>query len=82
MPPLTVVVVDDAPDYRQIVRVLLLGVPDMVTIVGEAADGAEGLAVALRERADIVITDLVMPQLNGVELTRHIRQNCRRRRSF
>jgi DNA-binding NarL/FixJ family response regulator len=74
MPPLTVVVVDDAPDYRQIVRFLLLGVPDLVTFVGEAADGAEGLAIALRERADIVITDLVMPQLNGVELTRHIRQ--------
>jgi DNA-binding NarL/FixJ family response regulator len=74
MPPLTVIVVDDAPDYRQIVRFLLLGVPDLVTFVGEAADGAEGLAVALRERADIVITDLVMPRLNGVELTRHIRQ--------
>ena len=71
---LTVVVVDDAADYRQIVRSLLEGLPDIMSIVGEAADGAEGLALVLRERPDIVITDLVMPLLNGVELTRSIRQ--------
>jgi DNA-binding NarL/FixJ family response regulator len=74
MPRLTVVVVDDAPDYRQIVRALLAAISDVLTIVGEAADGAEGLEVILRERPDIVITDLVMPRLNGVELTRRIRQ--------
>jgi DNA-binding NarL/FixJ family response regulator len=74
MPPLTVVVVDDEPDYRQIVRSLLLGLPDVVSIVGEAADGQEGLAVVLRERPDIVVTDLMMPGLNGVDLARRIRQ--------
>ena len=56
-------------------RFLLSGkLSDVVTIVGEAADGAEGLAVVLRERPDLLITDLVMPRLNGVELTRRIRQ--------
>lgn len=45
-----------------------------MTIVGEAADGADAFDLALRERPDIVITDLVMPRLNGVELTRRIRQ--------
>lgn len=74
MPPLTVVVVDDAPDSREIVRALLAGMPDVVSIVGDAADGEEGLAVILRERPNIVITDLVMPRLNGVELTKRIRQ--------
>jgi DNA-binding NarL/FixJ family response regulator len=74
MPPLTVVVVDDEPDYRQIVRSLLLGLPDVVSIVGEAADGQEGLAVVLRERPDIVVTDLMMPGLNCVDLTRLISQ--------
>ena len=74
MPPLTVVVVDDEPDYRQIVRYLLLSLPDVVTFIGEAVDGEEGLAVVLRERPNIVITDLVMPRLNGVDLTRRIRQ--------
>jgi two-component system response regulator DesR len=74
MPPLTVVVVDDASDYREIVRSLLARLSDVVTIVGEAADGEEALAVVLRERPDLVITDLVMPRLNGVDLTRRIRQ--------
>ena len=74
MPPLTVVVVDDAPNYREIVRFLLVGLGDVVTIVGEAEHGEEGLAVVRRERPDIVITDLVMPRLDGVELTRRIRQ--------
>jgi two-component system response regulator YesN len=71
--PLTVVVVDDAPDYREIVRSLLASISDTVTIVGEAADGEEALTLVQRERPDIVITDLVMPRLDGVELTRRIR---------
>ena len=50
MPPLTVVVADDASDYREIVRSLLARLSDVVTIVGEAADGEEALAVVLRER--------------------------------
>jgi two-component system response regulator YesN len=74
MPPLTVVVVDDAPDYCYIVRTLLMGMSDVVTFVGEAGDGVEGLALVLRKRPDIVITDLVMPRLNGVELTKRIRE--------
>jgi DNA-binding NarL/FixJ family response regulator len=74
MPPLTVLVVDDISDHREIVRFILLGMPDVVTVVGEAADGEEALTTALRERPDLVITDLQMPRLNGVELTRRIRQ--------
>jgi DNA-binding NarL/FixJ family response regulator len=72
--PLTIVVVDDAPDYRLLVRSILESVSETMTIVGEAANGEEALALVLRERPDIVITDLVMPRLNGVELTRRIRQ--------
>ena len=74
MPPLTIVIVDDAPDFRQIVRAILADLPGVVTIVGEAADGEEASTVVLRERPDIVITDLMMPRLNGAELTRRIRQ--------
>jgi DNA-binding NarL/FixJ family response regulator len=72
--PLTIVVADDAADYREMVRALLRPMSDTVTIVGEAADGEEALALVRRERPDIVITDLIMPRLNGVELTRRIRQ--------
>jgi DNA-binding NarL/FixJ family response regulator/quercetin dioxygenase-like cupin family protein len=70
---LTIVVTDDSADYREIVRYLLASVSD-VTIVGEAADGEEALAIVQRERPDIVITDLMMPRMNGIDLTRHIRQ--------
>jgi DNA-binding NarL/FixJ family response regulator len=74
MPPLTVVVVDDATEYIQVVRLLLLRLPDLVTVVGEAANGEEALALILRKPPDIVITDLVMPGLDGIGLTKHIRR--------
>ena len=71
--PLTIVVIDDSEEYRLIVRGLLRSVHDVTTFVGDAASGAEGLALVRRERPDMVITDLVMPGLDGVEVTRRIR---------
>lgn len=73
--PLTIVVADDDPEYRYIVRYLLASESDTMTIVGEAADGEAAHSLTLRERPDLVITDLMMPHLNGVELTRRIRQD-------
>jgi DNA-binding NarL/FixJ family response regulator len=69
----TIVVADDDPEFREIVRYLLTGAGDSMTVVGEAADGRAALDLVRRERPDILITDLIMPHLNGVELTRHIR---------
>ena len=46
--PLTILVADDDPVYREIVRYLLAAAADTVTIVGEAADGDEALALVLR----------------------------------
>jgi CheY-like chemotaxis protein len=69
----TVVVIDDSEEYRLIVRGLLRSVHDVTTFVGDAASGAEGLALVRRERPDMVITDLVMPGLDGIELARRIR---------
>ena len=71
--PVTIVVVDDEPQYRELVRFLIASVADTI-VVGEASDGEEALALARRERPDIVITDLVMPRLNGVDLTKRLRQ--------
>jgi CheY-like chemotaxis protein len=71
----TVVVVDDDPDYLWLVRVILEMTGERITIVGEAASGEEALAVVLRERPDVVIADLMMPRLNGLELTRRIKQD-------
>ena len=72
--PFTIVIADDEQDYRLIVRRLLLALSDTVRIVGEAADGDMALALVRSERPDILITDLVMPGLDGVELTRRIRE--------
>jgi CheY-like chemotaxis protein len=71
----TVVVVDDDPDYLWLVRVILEMRGERITIVGEAASGEEALAVVLRERPDVVVADLMMPRLNGLELTRRIKQD-------
>jgi DNA-binding NarL/FixJ family response regulator len=70
---LTVVVVDDVEEYREIVRYLLARASDM-KIVGEAADGEEALSLVRLHRPDLVITDLMMPRLNGIDLTTHIRR--------
>ena len=71
--PVTIVVADDEDHYREIVRLLIASASDTI-VVGEASDGEEALSVAIRERPDIVITDLVMPRLNGIDLTKRIRQ--------
>jgi DNA-binding NarL/FixJ family response regulator len=60
-----VMVVDDHPVVRDGLRGMLAGQPDL-ELVGEAADGAEALALAARARPDVVLMDLRMPGLDGV----------------
>jgi DNA-binding NarL/FixJ family response regulator len=62
---LRVVVVDDHPVVRDGLRGMLDGQPDL-TVVGEAGNGREAIAVVARERPDVVLMDLRMPQLDGV----------------
>jgi DNA-binding NarL/FixJ family response regulator len=64
------VVADDHPIFRQGLRVLLedLG----VEVVAEAEDGEEAVAAVRRERPDVVLMDLQMPRLSGVEATRRL----------
>ena len=76
--PVTIVLADGSPDCRLIVQTVLSSM-GLITVVGEAADGWEALALVHRERPDLLITDLVMPHLNGIELTRRVRAEFRRR---
>jgi DNA-binding NarL/FixJ family response regulator len=65
-----VLVVDDYPQWRSKVREML----DWADIVGEACDGLEAVEKAAALRPDIVILDLNMPRLNGLEAAKRIRQ--------
>ncbi len=65
-------IADDHGVVRSGLRLLLDKQPDM-EVVAEAADGAEAVAVALRERPDLCILDVSMPKLTGLQAAREIR---------
>jgi len=69
--PTRVVVADDHPTFRRGLGALLATLPD-VEVVGEAADGESVIAIAAELTPDVVVMDLNMPGVNGVEATRRI----------
>ena len=71
--PVRVVVVDDQALVREGLMTLLEAAPD-ITPVAAAADGEEAVALSSRHRPDVVLMDLRMPRLDGVEATRRIRE--------
>ena len=70
-PPIRVVVADDQTLVREGL-VTLLRLTDGVEVVGSAQDGESAVDVARREQADVVLMDLRMPRVDGVEATRRI----------
>ncbi|WEV28226.1 response regulator transcription factor [Streptomyces sp. 71268] len=66
-----VVLADDQPLVRTGLRVLMADTPDIV-VVGEAATGAEAVRLAAEVAPDVVVMDIRMPELNGIEATRRL----------
>jgi DNA-binding NarL/FixJ family response regulator len=70
-----VLIADDHPVVRSGIRGMLASDPAF-EVVAEAADGTEAVALALRERPDVVLMDLRMPELDGASATAEIRARC------
>ncbi|HTZ46450.1 MAG TPA: response regulator [Verrucomicrobiae bacterium] len=70
--PLSILIADDHEVIRRALRSLLLSRPDW-TVCGEAVDGSEAVQMTRMHRPDVVLMDISMPEMNGVEATRIIR---------
>ena len=70
-PTLQILIAEDSKAFRDGLRDLFRASPDMI-LVGEAVDGLEAVDYARRMQPDVVLMDLQMPKLNGIEATRRI----------
>ncbi len=74
MSKIKILIADDHPMIRTGMRSLLEAVEDF-EVVGEASNGEEAVAVATELKPEVVIMDIVMPKLNGIEATKLIKQS-------
>jgi DNA-binding NarL/FixJ family response regulator len=77
LPPIKVFLADDHAVVRDGLRLLLEEQSD-ISVVGEAADGRQTLRQVQKLHPDVVVMDIAMPELNGTEATRQIRETCPR----
>ena len=73
MSPMRVLVVEDFAPFLQVIRSTLAERPD-VQVIGEVADGLEGVHKAEVLEPDLVLLDIGLPTLNGIEAARQIRK--------
>src|SRR2546423_9580066 len=71
MKKINVLLADDHTVVRQGLRMLIEGEPD-ISVVGEAENGLQTVQMARKLRPDVVVLDVAMPHLNGLEVTRRI----------
>jgi len=72
--PIKVLIADDHVFYREGVRTLLSNSPE-VSVVGEASNGDEVIAKAAQLKPDVILMDLKMPGMNGIDATRQIHES-------
>jgi two-component system, NarL family, response regulator NreC len=77
MKKLTILLADDHGVVRQGFRRILEAQPDM-EVVGEAGNGREAVEQASKLQPDLVVMDVAMPELNGIEATRRLKENTPR----
>ena len=70
--PVTIILVDDHPIVRQGMRYLLESEPEF-KVMGEAGDGVEALLLIERLKPNILVVDMMMPGLNGLEVLRQVK---------
>jgi signal transduction histidine kinase/DNA-binding NarL/FixJ family response regulator len=70
--PLRVVVIDDTEDLRDLMRIALTR--GGMTVVGEAGNGLDGIETGRAERPDVILLDLSMPVMDGLQALPHIRR--------
>jgi DNA-binding NarL/FixJ family response regulator len=68
-----VLIVDDYEDWRRTVRELLQECPEL-QVIWEASDGLEAIRMAEELKPDLILLDIGLPKLNGIEAARQIRQ--------
>ncbi len=69
-----ILIVDDHSLFRQGLKGLLMARRDAVCVVGEATNGREAIKLAARLQPDVILMDICMPDMNGLEATTHIRR--------
>ena len=73
MSSIRVLVVDDFEPFREFVRSTLARIPEL-QVVGEASDGLEAVQKAAELKPDLILLDISLPSLNGLEAARQIRR--------